>query len=159
MQSKNSKCSCQSGKNYKNCCMGKVFTSGEPLLYNYKKMPESPAFKGMPTASNDNEPDLATYLTLKINQFKLHEIFWGKAIKDEKLTQQDFRQYEFELHKEGNNWGILLLIVKGKENHFTHQDCFTYSGKDKDWQIIPIKYSTLSQMTKEEQSIIWLDFD
>jgi len=174
MQSKNSKCNCGSGKNYKNCCMGKVndltrfatasnaqkakMPSFEPLLYNYSIMPTSPAFEGMPKVSEENEPDLATYLTLKIHQFKLTDIFWGKAIIANKLAEQDFRQYEFDLNKESKNWFILLLIIKEKEKFFTHQEPFYYLHNNQ-WQVIPIKYTTLSGMTDAERSIIFLDFD
>lgn len=186
MQSKNSKCSCGSGKNYKNCCMPigsaepnqarvqetidtkkiiKIFMEhkqkGMPILYNYQlsKQYPSPAFEYMPDFEGDLERDLSAYLTMKVFSFKVWDIFWGKTIDTitKKLIEQDFRQYEFNLDaKKGAE--LLLLIIKEKEKFFTHQQPFYYLH-DKQWQVIPIKYSTLKGMTDAERSIIYWDFD
>ena len=185
MQSKNSKCNCGSGKSYKNCCIKldaaapnqasshgfdlnkviKIFMEhrqkGLPILYNYQlsKQYPSPVFEYMPNFGDDLEPDLAAYLTMKVFSFNLGEIFWGKAIHPvtQKLTEQDFRQYEFNFDAEKLP-ELLLLIIKEKEKFFTHQEPFYYLHNNQ-WQVIPIKYTTLSGMTDAERGIIFLDFD
>ena len=135
-------------------------------MHTYQNIENNPIYKGMPPFTENFHPchkDFPLYcsLLLNIRNIPMGYILSGKKAQNGRWIEQDFRQYEFIL--EGNvsdGLGKMYLFIKGKENFFKHQPSFSlhlsHRGR---WQKIPLTYETMSNMTEDELSIIWTDFD
>lgn len=125
--------------------------------YRYPKFKHSKIYNGMP-APDVNLP-LAGSILLKLQWVPISTIWWGTKKTPNGLEEDISRQYEFCL-REGDDWAICFLYVKGVENHFK-SECLqnlplVHGGHS---QRIPLIYSILSQMDIEEQRVIWFDLD
>lgn len=122
--------------------------------------PSNRIYEGIPKKHCKSHVELPLYCSLlfKIATIPMGKIIWGKKSEGFKLIDQDFRQYEFDLHSDpSNGWGIMHLYIKEKEHFFKSQSFeLLHNGA---WQKIPLTYKTMSKMSQEELSIIWQDFD
>lgn len=125
-------------------------------LYTYPTFKNTDIYKGMPEPSEDLP--LAGSILLKVQFIDLPHILWGTDLTPEGEVKENVsRQYEFCL-RQGSDFGIYFLYVKGRQNHFKspHLKEFplVHGGHT---QRIPFLYSVLNQMSLEELWIIWRD--
>jgi hypothetical protein len=120
-------------------------------LYNLHLFETSPVFTGAKSRDifrGTNAP-LHCSLITKISGIK----------KGHTITRRDndgniLRNYQFDVF-EGVEF--FFLLIKGVDNFFLHQQDFMLYSIDKEWQIIPLTYRTMSMMTEDEISIVFRD--
>lgn len=132
--------------------------------YNHQMLMSPEIFEGMDTnVLNEQNPPLFLYLlTKKIKRIPLYQIMDGKKeikIKGRFSLETIYsRSYEFQLNDQEPYFLHLLLILKNKDDFFPDIPD-AYISDFTGYQIIPLSYSSMSKMSKEQIRIIWVDFD
>ena len=125
------------------------------MILSVYQFEDSSVYYGMPRPENPEETPLATLILQNIKALDfISPMIYGKTHDGEEASQ---RRYEFKTFgKIKDGWELFHLYISKKE-YFLEDKGYRYTPLG--LQAIPLTYKTLSQLSKEEQRMIYRDFD
>ena len=123
------------------------------MIESIYKFMDSRIYDGMATPENPENLPLATLILQQIKPLDFAvPLIYGKNNKGERVNH---RRYEFKVSGEiADGWGFFYLYIVGEEN-FLEDKGYRYTPLG--LQAIPLTFQTISQLSDDEQQMIYND--